>query len=144
MNEIRTFLLGLGTVNTGLLKILSEKQSKIEKVHKLKVKIVGVADSSGMALSDSGLSYSQLLKMKSVGKKVNTMEEYAAGTPVEEISNHLQADLLVDGSPVNLKSGYPALQTIQNALKNGWSVVSANKAPLVLAFDELHKPGEHS
>jgi len=48
-----------------------------------------------------------------------------------------QADLLLEASPVNLQDGNPGLACIEAALVRGMHVVTANKAPLVLAFPRL-------
>ena len=62
MKKIRTVLVGLGTVNLGLLNILIEKKDMILQNHNLEVCIVGVADSSGMAIKDEGYSYSEIIQ----------------------------------------------------------------------------------
>ncbi|MGH2542374.1 MAG: homoserine dehydrogenase, partial [Ardenticatenaceae bacterium] len=46
---------------------------------------------------------------------------------------------LLEGTPVNLETGDPGLAAMREALRRGHSVVSANKGPLVLAFQELAK-----
>ena len=48
-----------------------------------------------------------------------------------------KADLLLDASPVNLRTGQPGLSCVRTAIGRGMGVVLANKAPLVLAFREL-------
>lgn len=138
MKEIRTVLIGLGTVNIGLLKILAEKRAAMT-AYGIHLKVVGVADSSGIAVNESGFQYGDLIKLKEKGLHANTLSGYVPDVPSEEIVNQVEANLLIEGSPVNLETGNPGLQVIRDALTKGWSVVSANKAPLVLAFDELHQ-----
>jgi homoserine dehydrogenase len=47
--------------------------------------------------------------------------------------------MLLEASPVNLQLGAePGLTCIRTALRRGMHVVTPNKGPLVLAFDELH------
>jgi len=47
--------------------------------------------------------------------------------------------VLLEASPVNLKQGAePALTCIRTALQRGMHVVTPNKGPLVLAYQELH------
>lgn len=46
-------------------------------------------------------------------------------------------DLLVEVSPTNLKTGEPGLSCIRWTLQQGIPVVTANKGPLVLAYQEL-------
>jgi homoserine dehydrogenase len=47
------------------------------------------------------------------------------------------ADLLLDASPGNWLDGQPGLCCIEAALSRGMHIVTANKAPLVLAFPHL-------
>ena len=138
MKKIRTVLVGLGTVNIGLLKILIEKNKVIAEIHKIELIIVAVADSSGIAVKRSGYTYEELIHLKVNGYKTFKLEGYLPGISVEKITEQVDADLLVDGSPANPKTGNPGLQVVRAALMKGWFVVSANKEPLVLAFDELH------
>ena len=138
MKKLRTVLIGLGTVNIGLLKILLDKKQMIAEKHHLELVIVGVADSSGIAVSANGYQYAELVNLKAKGDHVNRLDGYLQGISTEIIVDHVDAQLLIEGSPVNLETGNPGLQVMRTALIKGWSVVTANKAPLVLAFDELH------
>ncbi len=139
MKKIRTVLVGLGSVNLGVLRILAEKKQIILKNHGLEYIIVAVADSSGIAINNKGYSYEQLVKLKSCHQKVSCLTGYLPQVSVEKITEHINADMLIDGSPVNLQTGSPGFQVIQKALSKGWNVVSANKSPLVLGFDTLHE-----
>jgi homoserine dehydrogenase len=137
MKEIRTILIGLGTVNIGFLKILSGKENEIEHASNLTFSIVAVADSSGVAINTAGFDYDELIALKGEKKKVNQLSGHQT-ISVENINDHVRADLLIESSSGNLKTGMPGLAITKNALAKGVSVVLANKAPLVFAFDELH------
>ncbi len=136
--KIRTIIVGLGNVNKGLLSILIEKEEEIKKKYQLQFVIVGVADSSGIAVRAKGFGYKEILNLKYNKGKVNEMTGFLP-TDIEKICECVEADLLVEASPVNLKTGSPGLPIIQEALKLGMKVVLANKAPLVLKFDELNE-----
>ena len=137
MKNVKTILLGLGAVNIGLLKILTEKSHAIGQTYGIQLDIVAVADSSGVAVNNTGYSYDELISLKESGKKARDLAGFKATVKTEDIAKHVDAQLLIDGSPVNLDTGNPGSQAIKDALTNGWSVVSANKAPLVLGFDEI-------
>jgi homoserine dehydrogenase len=49
----------------------------------------------------------------------------------------VEADLLIESSPVKLQADNPCLTLLNNAVQAGWNVVLANKAPLVLEYDKL-------
>lgn len=137
IRTVKTALIGLGNVNSSLLKILIDKNKRIAEAYHLHFEMVAVADSSGLAVLDSGFDYQMLLDLKIRGKKISSLPEWVRGASTENITNHCQPDLLVEASPLNLQTGSPGLQVTRQALSQGVHVVLANKGPLVLAFDEL-------
>ncbi len=139
MRSIDTILLGLGTVNIGLLKILAGKHQEIIEKYNLVFKITAVADSSGVATNANGFNYEELIQLKKEKGKVHSLIGFQEHITVENITDLIVADLLIDSSPGNLIDGNPGLLVAKNALDKGWSVVFANKAPLIFALDELHQ-----
>lgn len=136
VKEIRTVLIGLGNVNLGFLNILVEKENWIAKNYGIKFSIVGIADSTGIAINENGFAYTMLLKHKNNKGKINQLKEFLPN-PAVTICVLVKADLLIEASPVNLVAGNSGIQLIKNALAKGWAVVLANKGPLVLEFDTL-------
>ena len=134
---VRTVLVGLGHVNLGLLSILIAKEKQIAKEYGLHFKIVGAIDSSGMAVSEKGFGYEELTNIKFNKGKLNETTGFVP-QPVEGIADCIDADLLVDASPVNLVPKNPGVRLVKKALPKGWRAVFANKSPLVLAYDELN------
>ena len=61
---VKTVLVGLGNVNQRLLKILIDKKDEIAQKHNLSFKIVGVVDSSGIAVRTRGFDYQDLINLK--------------------------------------------------------------------------------
>lgn len=139
MKKVQIVLVGLGTVNVGLLRIILDKRLVLQSRFGVDFIIVGVADSSGVAINEAGFGIEELIELKKGGGSVSALPGYLTGVPTEELPKHLEADLLVEGSPVNLDDGAPGLPVVLNALRREWAVVLANKAPLVLAYDELHE-----
>lgn len=60
-----------------------------------------------------------------------------AGMTPQQLVESTYADILVELSLTNLRDGEPGLSTIRNALNRKMSVVTANKGPLVLAYQEI-------
>ena len=54
-----------------------------------------------------------------------------------EMVAEVEADVLLEASTVNLKTGQPGLDCVRIAIRRGMDVVLANKGPLVHAFGEL-------
>lgn len=131
--------MGLGTVNVGLLKILTSKRKELKHTQNLEFRIIAVSDSSGWAILPAGFEYDRLISLKQARGKVNSLQEYDAELDTETITDFLEADLVIDSSPGNLIDGNPGLALAKEALLKGWSVVFANKAPLIFGYDELQR-----
>lgn len=139
MKVINTLLFGLGTVNIGLLKILVDKRQELIQKYHLQFLITAVADSTGVAINPLGFEYEELIELKRRKDKVDTLSGFQRNLAKENIPDFIKADLLIESSPGNLVNGNPGLSLSKKALEKGWSVVFANKAPLIFAFDELHQ-----
>ncbi|MCX6044453.1 MAG: homoserine dehydrogenase [Chloroflexi bacterium] len=139
---IRTALIGLGNVNRNFLKLLEMKAERLRTQYGLAFSVTCVADSSGVAVNPAGFDALQLRQFKEQGGRVQQLPGFVPErTPAAVLTDLPRADcdLVLEASPVNLQTGEPGLGATLAALARGISVVLANKAPLVLAFRELHE-----
>lgn len=134
---LRTILIGLGTVNLGWLRILHAKRDELLRNYAVTFEIVGVADSSGIAIDENGYAIEGLLTLKLSHRKAEDLPGFLPGVSTQEILNHVTANLLIESSPANIVDGEPGLSVVRAAIGKGMGVVMANKTPLVFAFDEL-------
>jgi len=136
--EVRYTLIGLGNIGRNLLDILVHRQAQVEADYGLRFVLVGAADSSGTAIEPAGLDPALVRDIKLARKGVSSYPR--AGRPgmkAVQMVESVQAEMLVEASPTNLKDGEPGLGCMRTALRLGQHVVTANKGPLVLAFAEL-------
>lgn len=138
MKFVDTVLFGLGTVTIGFLKILSSKRKELRDKYKLEFRITSVVDSSGVAINPTGFDYDALIRLKKDKGKARSLKGFEPSVLTDSMIDFIDADLLIESSPGNLTDGNPGLSLSKKALQRGWSVVFANKAPLIFAFDELH------
>lgn len=138
MQTVRLAIVGLGNVGRRLLELMDLKRDWLRDHYDLELVVAGAADRSGAALAPDGLAIKELLQLKR-GKK--GMVGYAvagrAGMTPLDLVRQAGADILVELSLTNLKDGEPGLSAIREALHRKMSVVTANKGPLVLAYQEL-------
>lgn len=131
-------LIGIGNIGQRFLRILLQKQGMLHTRFGLQLSLVAAVDSSGAAINDNGLDISQVLLLKESGKSVAGYPHYGKrGMTALEALEQSNAQLLVELSPTNLKNGEPGLSAITWALEHGKDVVTANKGPLVLAYQRL-------
>lgn len=132
--QIKTVIAGLGNVGRRLLELLEIKRETLRERYDLEFVIIAAADSSGSKPFPGGIRPGELVSLKKQGKRV--ADDSTSVDPVELIRS-VNADLLVELTPTNLLNGEPGLGMMRTALGRGIQVVTANKGPLVLAYEEL-------
>jgi homoserine dehydrogenase len=138
MQTSKFALVGVGNVGRRFLQMVAQKEATLRDRLGLQLVPVAAVDSSGAAIDDGGLSIAELLKLKGSGRGVAAYPDCgASGLRALEALQRSKADLLVEASPVNLRDGEPGLSNITWSLSHGIDVVTANKAPLVLAYQRL-------
>jgi homoserine dehydrogenase len=144
VEEVRILLVGLGNLGRRFCDILAEKGPQLEADYGLRLLVVGAADSRGTAYDAQGLDPARISRLKQAR---GTIAHYpgvgnSKATAADLVANR-EADVLCEASPVNLNQGAePGLTLIRTALQRGMHVVTPNKGPLVLAYQELHELAE--
>ena len=140
--SIRLALVGLGNVGQSFLDLMDAKAALLADRHGIELVLTGVADSSAAALDPAGLNTRALRAHKSAGKPLHSFPGSTQGMSAPEMVAEVEADVLLEASTVNLKTGQPGLDCVRIAIRRGMDVVLANKGPLVLAFGELEAAAE--
>ncbi|MCD6420841.1 MAG: homoserine dehydrogenase [Thaumarchaeota archaeon] len=120
---IRCVILGYGFLGRRLAKELA--QNRVEGV-----KLVGIASSKGYIYREKGFKPGEL------PEAITKASDFREGSSIELIDGSL-ADLLVELTPTNIRDGEPGLSHIRRAIEEGMDVVTANKGPIALAYEEL-------
>jgi homoserine dehydrogenase len=139
--DVRLLLVGLGNLGRRFCDLLVEKGPQLEADFALRLVLVGAADSQGSAYDAGGLDPTLVSEVKQAG---GTVADYPAVGSTRESAADLvarrDAEVLCEASPVNLDQGAePGLTHIRTALQRGVHVVTPNKGPLVVAYQELHE-----
>eukprot|EP00927_Polykrikos_kofoidii_P067089 TRINITY_DN62612_c0_g1_i1.p1 TRINITY_DN62612_c0_g1~~TRINITY_DN62612_c0_g1_i1.p1 ORF type:complete len:393 (-),score=49.94 TRINITY_DN62612_c0_g1_i1:41-1219(-) len=160
--ETRTVWLaffGFGGANRSLAKLLLEKSATLASgaSGRLHVRVVGIFTgrhgSVWVRPSDSltvgnGISVESALALSTsddmsalatdgIETHGGVIELGHALTIFRDLRERGLLDVISEAIPANYESGEPALSVIREALRLGVHVVSANKAPVALALDEL-------
>lgn len=142
MHTVRFLLIGLGNLGRRFCKVLLEKDTLLRHRYGMDLRLVGAADSRGAAYDPvMGLDPGKVVGLKRAGGTVADYPDVGRrGWQATELVLMAKADLLLEASPVNLKQGAePGLTCIRTALRRGMHVVTPNKGPLVVAYQELHE-----
>lgn len=128
-------IVGFGFIGKSYIKALKEKLPLLRSLDS-EFKVVSVADIEGYLYSEKGLDLS---KLSSIGRITEYQGEAIREGSALELIEESNIDLLVEVTPTNVENGEPGLSHIEKALKRGIHVVTANKGPLVVAFQRLIK-----
>jgi homoserine dehydrogenase len=134
---LRIILCGFGVVGQSLIKLFDSRAEDLYAKYGLKPRVVGVFDSKGSAVDQSGLKFSKLIEVK---KKFGTVKNYAETkntmSGIDMLKN-VEADVLIETTASNYKDAEPGMTHIITAMKKGMHIISVNKGPLALAFPSL-------
>lgn len=133
---MRIILIGFGVVGQNFVKLLLSRNEDLYALYGMKPRIVAVVDSKGSVISTSAINLQKLLNIK---KTKGTVAKYENGGKknVEDIIESVDAEVVVELGPTNLKTGEPGMSNIVTAIKNGKNVITTNKGPLALALPSL-------
>lgn len=130
---VRLFISGFGTVGRGLVEVLERRKDFFDDKYGEQPVVVGVIDSKTAAVDQKGLD------MKAVTER--KLREHTVGPTAykdsTEVMDSVEYDILIEVSPTDVKTGGTGLKNITHALKNGKDVITVNKGPLALKFQEL-------
>ncbi|QMU54746.1 MAG: homoserine dehydrogenase [Nitrosopumilus sp.] len=134
---MRILLCGFGVVGQSLVKLFDSRSDELYAKYGLNPRVIGVFDSKGSAVDQSGLDLDKLARVK---KKFGTVKNYAdTGNSMSgaDMLKNIEADVLIETTASNYKDAEPGMTHITTAMKNGMHVISVNKGPLALAFPSL-------
>ncbi len=125
--ELRLIIVGFGNIGKAVVKTIAERSKQLKKIS-FDLKVVAICEAKGCAIDDEGIDLAKFMKKPIWGRKktIDTIKE-------------LNADIMVELTPGNIKTGEPGLSHILTALRSGKDVVTSNKSPLAVAYDPVFK-----
>jgi homoserine dehydrogenase len=120
-------LVGFGHVGRAFARLLLLKQHLLRERYGMQPVVTTVITGShGWARNGAGLQLSVLLSSEQ-------LPEHGPAPAVDTF----EADVLVEVTTLNPRTGEPALSTMRSALQAGMDVITANKGPIAHGFKEL-------
>ena len=142
---MRIILIGYGVVGKSVSTILARKYAEKVKAYGFNPKIVAIADIDGAVINPRGLSPEKLETIRQRGYPISADSEFGRpGMPALDVIESVEAEVVVEVTPVNIKDAEPAMSHIIKAFKTGKHVVTTNKGPLALAMPALTELAEYN
>jgi homoserine dehydrogenase len=126
MNK-KILIIGFGTVGQGFFELFHEKRPKIRELNS-----VEISEIVGMRLGYEKDPGSDVLERVKLGGGLRE----GPRDVIEAIRNS-DADVVCEFTRVNMKNGEPAYSHIREALGGGKHVITTNKGPIALRYEEL-------
>jgi homoserine dehydrogenase len=135
--EYKIALLGFGNVGQAFVELLLEKKDDLIDKPGIGFRVVGIGSGNhGRAIDPRGLPLQEVL------------DAYRGGTSLDEFSSipvldstvfieKCGADALIETTPIDYKTGEPAIAYLRQALEMGIHAITANKGPVVHGYREL-------
>ncbi len=138
MNTYRLALIGFGNVGQGFAEILSENGEELAQRYGAQFQIVAVSDLlKGSVYDPQGIDPAVLLAAVREEGHLDNVPVAQRGWDAIETIRGSSADIIVELSYTDLETGQPALDHIRTALEHGKHVVTTNKGPIALNYQEL-------
>lgn len=138
MREIKIILVGFGNVGKAFARLLERKQPVLNREYGIQTRITGIASGHhGLAAGPAGLDWKKAIELVESGKQLDSLSVKPVPASVLEMIRTCPADILFENSPVNHQTGRPASDHLKAALEAGMHAITANKGPVVHAYQEL-------
>ena len=145
MTHYRIALLGFGNVGQAYVRLLQRKKFLLLKEHKLSFSVTGIATQRhGMAIDQVGIDLERALQLITADSKLDVLSRGSLVIDPIEFIRSCGADVLFENTPVNYTDGQPAVDYLRTALQAGMHTITANKGPVVHAYQELTQLAEKS
>ena len=134
---MRLMLIGFGNLGRGLGRALIQKSGFLRRDHGLIPRVVAAVDEFGAVVDERGLDLAGLLKVAESKGTVAAYKGAKRGKLARKVIQDVEADVIFELTPTNIKTGEPGLTHIKEAMRAEKHVITSNKGPLVVAFREL-------
>lgn len=129
--------IGFGNVARALVRLLERKRDLLKSQYDITYSITGIATARhGMVIQPTGLDAIRCAETVEAGQSLLPLGQIPVSNTLDFIQK-CGADVLFENTPVNHRTGQPAIEHVRAALQAGMHVVTANKGTVVYGYHEL-------
>ncbi len=140
MKDVRIILCGCGGVGKEFLQLIADRNREVSAKYGLNLIVSAVVDCHGAAISQSeeGLPVEDLVDFVKQGNEVQAFASFGKhGISGVEVIDQVAGDVMVEATPTDLVDGGIGMKHVLRAIDCDMEIVSANKGPFVLYYEEL-------
>ncbi len=132
---VKIVYVGFGIVSQGLAEIILSANSLLPIPQETEIQTVGILDiMKGSMIDENGINMQKVLTNANKGD-YSLLTENILDIPkaIQEIN----ADIIIEASFTDIKTGQPAISHIETALNSDKHVVTTNKGPLAVGYKQI-------
>lgn len=134
MRYLDVALLGFGNAGRAFARLLLEKKADILARYGAEIRVTAlVTGSHGSLIDPAGVDLRRALAVAEAGGS------FPGGDDGLAVARTAAYDVLAEATPLNIRTGQPAIDHIRAALSRGKHAVTANKGPVAWAWHELQE-----
>jgi homoserine dehydrogenase len=138
MKTIPICLIGFGNVGQAFARLLLKKRLQLAEEHQVQIIVTAVMTGShGVAIQPNGLDLAKVLEYAHKDTRLDELNHSSPTRSFEEVLKHSQAQTMLENTPVNYRSGQPAIDHLTAALGLGMHAITANKGPVLHGYERL-------
>ncbi len=138
--KFRIAFVGFGHVGRRFADLLRSPFGRALRAAGVEPAVTGIATARhGIAIAARGLSASRAAALTRAGKPLASLHQGPAVVSVAEFIRRVPADVMVEITTLDPRTGEPATAHIAAALRRGLHVVTANKGPVAFARRRLRR-----
>ena len=131
MKRYRLCFLGFGNVGRALARLLVSKSNELRESYGIEWEIAGVATRRmGWRASKNAIDVASVLAGNDETAVLHGIDEWLAIA---------KPDVVFETTSLNPETGQPAIEHLKKSLQAGAHAITANKGPIVYAYDELNE-----
>ncbi|MBN2251277.1 MAG: homoserine dehydrogenase [Candidatus Altiarchaeota archaeon] len=140
MKSVNLIIVGFGTIGKGVLEVLRLKHRHMKDRYGADLRVKAVCEINGSLVNEKGIDTASALRHAERGR-LKSHPDWRNKRSLE-VMEELDADIVLELTPGNVKTGEPGLSHILKAFDCGRNVITSNKAPIALRFQELTAEAE--
>jgi homoserine dehydrogenase len=132
---VKIVYVGFGIVSQGLAEIILSANSLLPIPQETEIQTVGILDiMKGSKIDEDGINMQKVLTNASKGDYSLLTENIL---DINKAVQEINADIIIEASFTDIKSGEPAISHIESALNSKKHVVTTNKGPFAVAYEQI-------
>ena len=132
---VKIAYVGFGIVSQGLAEIILRTNSLLPIPQETEIQTVGILDiMKGSKIDENGINMQEVL-INAKKEDYSLLTENIRDIP--KAIQEIKADIIIEASFTDIKTGQPALSHIETALNSDKHVVTTNKGPFAVGYEHI-------